>query len=431
MRPAVQPSGATMTVTDKGRDGPRDLTVVAVPFYFGTMAVEYLWLRRRAGAGATTARGYERRDTVASLTMGVGSLVAPLVLPRLLRPFTPGRGRYGTALVATALGAAVVTTAADVVVRRTDTSDGGHDEDGQAGGYRRNGAEGWSQERRRARARRIASAGGVTAVIAGGVAVTTTWASRLTPDRFWRRRVLPSSGTGPLALALAIVGWDFIYYWNHRFMHESRYMWAVHVVHHSSERYNLSTALRQPVADVLGTFLPYGALCLLGIEPDLITTARGVNLLYQFWIHTETIGRLGPTESVLNTPSHHRVHHGSNGPYIDRNHGSILIVWDRLFGTFENEDEQPVYGLTKNINTFSPRRIITHEYADMLHDVARSTTWTERLSYVLRGPGWALRHRGVLAAGPGARPSVVPMSPKQPDLGPDSQKGEDSLIPTL
>ncbi len=209
----------------------------------------------------------------------------------------------------------------------------------------------------------------------------------------WRHRILPDAGTGALTTAVAIAGWDFIYYWNHRFMHESRYMWAVHVVHHSSERYNLSTALRQPVADVLGTSVPYGLLCVAGISPELITTARGVNLLYQFWIHTEAIGRLGPPEAVLNTPSHHRVHHGSNARYIDRNHGSILIVWDRLFGTFEPEDERVVYGLTKNIRTFNAGQIVTHEYADMLRDVARSTSWAERLSYVLRGPGWATRHR--------------------------------------
>jgi sterol desaturase/sphingolipid hydroxylase (fatty acid hydroxylase superfamily) len=367
------------------RSGPRDLTVVAVPFYFASMAAEYLWLRRRATRRGPTAGNYERRDTVASLTMGVGSLVAPLVVPTLLRPFTPGRGRYGRALVTAALGAVAVTTVADMVARRTGGDDAGDDRDGEPGTARG--------------ARRVAAAAGVAAVVTGGVAVTTTWAARTSPERLWRYRFLPAAGTGPRALALAIVGWDFIYYWNHRLMHESRYMWAVHVVHHSSEHYNLSTALRQPVADALGTSVPYGALCLLGIPPDLIVAARGVNLLYQFWIHTETIGRMGPPEAVLNTPSHHRVHHGSNAKYIDRNHGSILIVWDRLFGTFEPEDERPVYGLTKNIDTFNAGRIMTHEYAEMLRDVARSTSWGERLSYVLRGPGWATRHRAEVAAG--------------------------------
>jgi sterol desaturase/sphingolipid hydroxylase (fatty acid hydroxylase superfamily) len=377
------------------RDESLDLTVVAVPLYFGSMAVEYLWLRRRAATRGRTAGDYERRDTVASLAMGVGSLVAPLVVPRLLRPFTPGRGRYGKALVTAALGAAAATTVADIVARRAD----------EPPRPDRAGSPAAGTPPVPSTARRVASITGVTAIVAGGVAVTTAWAEVTSPHRMWRHRVLRPSGNRPLGLALAIAGWDFIYYWNHRFMHESRYMWALHVVHHSSERYNLSTALRQPVADALGTTLPYGALCLFGIPPGLIETARGVNLLYQFWIHTETIGRLGSPEAVLNTPSHHRVHHGSNRRYLDRNHGSILIVWDRLFGTFEPEGETVVYGLTKNINTFNAGRIITHEYADMLRDVAGSTGWAERLSYVLRGPGWATRHRTQLASEDGRRDS--------------------------
>jgi len=165
-------------------------------------------------------------------------------------------------------------------------------------------------------------------------------------------------------------------------------------VHHSSERYNLSTALRQPVADALGTFVPYSLLALLGIQPALIESARGINLLYQYWFHTDTIRRLGPLEQVLNTPSHHRVHHGSNQRYIDRNHGSILIVWDKLFGTFEPEGEPVVYGLTKNLDTFNPARVAAHEHFEMLRDVFRSDNWRDRLSFVFRGPGWAYaRHR--------------------------------------
>ena len=388
--------------------GARDLTVVAVPFYFATMAAEYLWRRRRrrAAVGGPTAGDYERRDTLASLAMGVGSLVAPMVGQKLLRPVTPGRGRYGRGLVIGALGAVAVTTVADRVVRRL-ADDPGRDHGahptahGREATHRRVPPSAPRAARRAAAlraARSVASVGGVAAVVTGGVAVTTTWASRTTPDRLWRRRLLPDLGVGPLALAAAIAAWDFVYYWDHRFMHSSRYMWSIHVVHHSSEHYNLSTALRQPVAEAFGTFVPFGALCLFGIRPGLVETARGVNLLYQYWIHTETIGRLGPPEAILNTPSHHRVHHGSNRQYLDRNHGSILIVWDRLFGTFEPEDEPVVYGLTKNINTFNPLRIATHEYRDILRDVASSTSWGERLSYVVRGPGWATRHRAELAA---------------------------------
>ncbi len=367
------------------RTSPPDLTVVAVPAYFAAMGAEHLLQRRRLSrGGAPTAGDYERRDTVASLTMGTASLIVPLLVPPLLRPFAPGRGRLGKVLVGTALGAVAVTTVADAIARRSARRPG---EAAPLEGPEPVPA-----------ARRVASIGGVTAVVAGGVAVTTALAAHLTPDRFWRRRVLPSLGSGPVALGLAVLGWDFIYYWNHRFMHESRYMWAIHVVHHSSERYNLATALRQPVADALGTTLPYGLLCLAGISPELVSTARGVNLLYQFWIHTEAVGRIGPAEELLNTPSHHRVHHGSNRQYLDRNHGSILIVWDRLFGTFEPEGERVVYGLTKNLNSFDPVRIATHEHADILRDVARSTGWGERLSFLLRGPGWAVDHRRAAAA---------------------------------
>jgi len=378
-----------------GRDtGSVDLTVAATPVYFGTMGAEAAWLRRRAEREGPSAADYERRDTVASLAMGVGSLLAPLVIPKVLRPITPGKGKFAKTLVVTALGAVALTTIADVVARRQEAQT----EDAQAKEVRPAAATGSRAERRRSGlARRVASVAGVASVVAGGVAITTTLASRTTADRMWKRRIVRDLGTGPIALAAAVLGWDFIYYWNHRFMHTSRYMWAIHVVHHSSERYNLSTALRQPVADALGTFVPYSALALLGLHPELIASARGINLLYQYWIHTDVIRTLGPFEEVFNTPSHHRVHHGSNPQYLDRNHGSILIVWDRLFGTFEREDEPVVYGLTKNIETFDPARIATHEHADMLRDVAQSSTWRERLSCVVRGPGWAYRRHAARA----------------------------------
>jgi len=359
-----------------------DLTVVATPGYCATMGAEYRALKQRAEQHGPSPADYERRDTIASLTMGVASLVAPLVMPKLLKPITPGKGRFGKALIGAAVTAVAVTTIADVVARRAES-------DADAPPTDR------ARRRRAARiARRVARAGSVASVVAGGLTITTGLASLTAPGRLWGKRKARDLGTGPLQLLAAVFAWDFIYYWSHRLQHESRYMWAIHVVHHSSERYNLSTALRQPVADALGTFPPYGALCLVGIRPELIASARGINLLYQYWIHTDTIRRLGPFEQVFNTPSHHRVHHGSNPQYIDRNHGSILIVWDKLFGTFEPEGEPVVYGLTKNIETFDPARIATHEHTDILRDVARSTTWRERLSYVMRGPGWAYeQHR--------------------------------------
>ena len=369
-----------------------DLTLFAIPGYFAAMGAERRWLQRRASQRGPTPADYEQRDTVASLTMGVASVFAPMVLARILRPFVPGKGRFGKALVGVAAGAVVAATVADAVVRRAE---GDRTEGDRTDVDSPTGSEG-PREDPTPIARKVAQFGGVTAVVAGGLAITTTLASRTTTDRLWRRGRRRDRGGGPLALAAAVLGWDFIYYWNHRFMHTSRYMWAIHVVHHSSERYNLSTALRQPVADAFGTFVPYSLLTLLGIRPRLIETARGINLIYQFWFHTDAIRRLGPFEQVLNTPSHHRVHHGSNPQYLDRNHGSILITWDRLFGTFEPEVEPVVYGLTKNIESFSPFRIATHEHADMLRDVARSTNWHDRLSYVLRGPGWAYRKHAEL-----------------------------------
>jgi sterol desaturase/sphingolipid hydroxylase (fatty acid hydroxylase superfamily) len=387
-----------------------ELTEAAIPIYLGGMGAEYRWLRRHAAERGPTPADYERRDTITSLAMGVGSLVAPLVMPRLLRPITPGTGRYAKALIAGAVGVAALTTVADRLARldpepAAPTFDGNGDQPGPAGRAVR---------RRVSRlARRVARTGGVASVVAGGLAITSGWASRTAADRMRRHQLVGDLGTGPMAVALAVFAWDFIYYWNHRLMHESRFLWAIHVVHHSSEHYNLSTALRQPVADAFGTFLPYSVLTLAGVRPELISTARGVNLLYQYWIHTDTIRRIGPFETVLNTPSHHRVHHGSNHQYLDRNHGSILIVWDRLFGTFEPEGAPVIYGLTKNINTFNPIRVATHEHTSMLRDVADSRSWRERLSHVLRGPGWSdarqrplpPRRKPVLAATAAPAPS--------------------------
>ena len=175
-------------------------------------------------------------------------------------------------------------------------------------------------------------------------------------------------------------------------------MWAIHVVHHSSEHYNLSTALRQPVAGPFGVWMPYGLPARFGVRPSIIETSRALNLIYQYWIHTDMIRSLGPAEEVLNTPSHHRVHHGVNQQYIDRNHGGILISWDRLFGTFQREQaDDPVrYGLTRNVQSHNLFTVATHEYRDMFRDVMRSTNWRDRIGFVVRGPGWAYRRRAEL-----------------------------------
>ena len=246
----------------------------------------------------------------------------------------------------------------------------------------------------------------MAAVASTALTVATTWSAQTSGTRLF---ALTSRdlGTGLAANAVAVLGWDAIYYWNHRFNHESRWLWAMHVVHHSSERYNLSTALRQPVAEGLTMSVPYGLLALAGVRPSVIENARALNLIYQFWIHTEAVRSIGRLENVLNTPSHHRVHHGTNRQYLDRNHGSILIVWDKLFGTFEREDERVVYGLTTNIDTYNPVTIATHEWRDIGRDVAGSTTWRERWSYLLRGPGWAYDRRAEVLGAAAAKDPVA------------------------
>jgi sterol desaturase/sphingolipid hydroxylase (fatty acid hydroxylase superfamily) len=373
-----------------------DPTVLAIPFYFGSMEAERRYLRKRADASGPTAADYTPEDTKASLAMGMGSLVVPLASHLLVQHVIPGKGRYAKALLGVAAGAAVVTTVADRLAgherdEATDPRDQVVDDDDPAPGRPSPSVRRW--------ARGVRRVSGPVAVATGTLAVSSWTSHRTNPLRMWERGQRHDRGEGPWAWVAAIAGWDLIYYWNHRLMHEVRGMWAIHVVHHSSERYNLSTALRQPVADVLGVWVPYGLLARVGIRPKLISQARGINLLYQYWIHTDAIRSIGKGEEVLNTPSHHRVHHGSNPKYIDRNHGSILIIWDRLFGTFQREEEPVVYGLTKNIETYNPLRIAGHEYADIIRDIAHSTTWRDRLSFVLRSPGWAYRRHAERAAG--------------------------------
>jgi sterol desaturase/sphingolipid hydroxylase (fatty acid hydroxylase superfamily) len=136
------------------------------------------------------------------------------------------------------------------------------------------------------------------------------------------------------------------------------------------------------------TFIFWLWLPLIGFAPIMVLTMQSISLLYQFWIHTELVRRMGPLEWVLNTPSHHRVHHGSNQRYLDRNHAGVLIIWDRLFGTFEPEGEKVVYGLTKNINSYNPLRIAFHEWLDIWNDVRKADTWRLKLRYVFGRPGW-------------------------------------------
>lgn len=188
---------------------------------------------------------------------------------------------------------------------------------------------------------------------------------------------------------LAFVADDFTYYWYHRTSHTCRLFWASHVVHHSSQKYNLGTALRQTWTGGFMGFIFWAWMPLAGFSPIMVLTIQAISLLYQFWIHTELIRRMGPLEWLINTPSHHRVHHASNGRYLDRNHAGTLIIWDRVFGTFEEEIEKPVYGLTKNIHTYNPVRIAFHEWWDIVRDVRKSPDLRTAWKYVFGPPGWS------------------------------------------
>lgn len=238
----------------------------------------------------------------------------------------------------------------------------------------------------------------------GNVFINVFWKGVAFAFYLWLYELTPlRRGSGPLAWVLLFFGEDLCYYWFHRVHHESRFFWAGHVSHHSSQQYNLSTALRQPWTTPF-TGLPFWApLALLGFHPAMIVVQQSISLLYQYWIHTETIGRLGPLEWVLNTPSHHRVHHASNPQYLDKNYAGVLIIWDRLFRTFEPEVEPPVYGLTKNIQTFNPLRIAFHEFAAILRDWRRPEPLRIRLGRVFRNPAW--KPEGEQAAPPSTLPA--------------------------
>jgi sterol desaturase/sphingolipid hydroxylase (fatty acid hydroxylase superfamily) len=275
-----------------------NLLIYSIPGFLTLLLLELLWTRRhRAEAGVL---GYEKRDTWASLAMGIGNVIISAV---------------------TTLGAIAL----------------------------------WS------------------------------WG--------YEHRVL-SLGQPQLAWSwlLLFFGEDLCYYWFHRSHHEVRLLWAAHVNHHSSQYFNLSTALRQPWFTPITGPVFWLPLAFLGYSPPMILTAEAISLIYQFWIHTEVVRKLPPPlEWLFNTPSHHRVHHGKNVSYLDRNHGGVLILWDRLFGTFAPEDpREPVrYGLTHDITTFNPLRIAIHEFRDLARDVRRARSLRSALGYAFAPPGWS------------------------------------------
>ncbi len=198
---------------------------------------------------------------------------------------------------------------------------------------------------------------------------------------------------------LVLFAEDLTYYWFHRISHENRFFWASHIVHHSSQKYNLSTALRQTWTGTFTSFAFWIPLVLVGFHPVMILFQMSISLLYQYWIHTELIDKLPKWfEFIFNTPSHHRVHHATNPQYLDRNHAGIFIIWDRIFGTFEPEVEKPVYGLTTNIHTFNPIKVAFLEWFGLFKDAfSAKTSVFNKLKYFLKPPGWKHDGTGILA----------------------------------
>jgi sterol desaturase/sphingolipid hydroxylase (fatty acid hydroxylase superfamily) len=282
------------------------LLYYAIPAFMVTLALEALWARHAVRTGRLTSdgkafRGYETRDTFASLAMGVGNV------------FVSGGAKLGIIVLWTVL---------------------------------------------------------------------------------YEHRIFDLPTNAWWVWVLLLVSEDFVYYWFHRVHHIVRLFWASHVQHHSSQHHNLSTALRQSWTSPLTGLVFWLPLPLLGFHPAMILVQQAISLIYQYWIHLEWVGNMGPFEWLFNSPSHHRVHHGLDGKYLDRNFGGILIVWDRLFGTFEPERETPTYGLIKPLESFNPLWIAFHEWVAIARDVARASSLRDALGYAFAPPGWRPDGRG-------------------------------------
>jgi sterol desaturase/sphingolipid hydroxylase (fatty acid hydroxylase superfamily) len=189
--------------------------------------------------------------------------------------------------------------------------------------------------------------------------------------------------------SVLVLAEDFMFYWMHRVDHYCRFFWAVHVTHHSSEEFNLTVGFRSSVFQPLYRFVWFIPIALVGFDPLDIMFMYAATQIYGILIHTKTVGKLGPLEWVLSTPSHHRVHHASNIKYLDKNMGMILIIWDRVFGTFAKEEEEVVYGLTTDIKTYNPITMVFHEWKAIYEDLNKQTSFKNKIMYVFGPPGWS------------------------------------------
>lgn len=230
----------------------------------------------------------------------------------------------------------------------------------------------------------------------------------------WQFRLFDLGVSIPIVIIAFIIG-DFKYYWSHRLAHRVRWWWMAHVVHHSSEHYNLTTALRQPWTNhISGAIIISVPMVLLGFHPLLIAFVGALNLLYQFWIHTEVIDKMPRwVEAVFNTPSHHRVHHGRNPEYLDTNYAGTLIIWDKMFGTYVSEAQTPDYGVVKSIKTYNPITIAFGELIQIFKDAfAPNLTLSQRLKYIFAPPGYS--HDGSRQTSAQIKAQALPDSPLSP-----------------
>jgi sterol desaturase/sphingolipid hydroxylase (fatty acid hydroxylase superfamily) len=194
--------------------------------------------------------------------------------------------------------------------------------------------------------------------------------------------------TNWITFLILFVLYDLCFYWSHRMAHTISLFWGGHVVHHQSEDFNLTVALRQSSTAFIWSFPFYLPLAFLGFDPLQFVTVGAFNLLYQFWIHTEHVGKIGWLEYIINTPSHHRVHHGRDPKYIDKNYAGVFIIWDRMFGTFQEEEERPTYGITKSLNSWNPVYANFAHYIDLYQYVKQSKSWSDTKNMLFQHPGW-------------------------------------------
>jgi sterol desaturase/sphingolipid hydroxylase (fatty acid hydroxylase superfamily) len=242
----------------------------------------------------------------------------------------------------------------------------------------------------------------INSLSAGTLDVTTGYFTKLLPGVIWAYVLqnfalievdlawFDMSPRGLALWAMALLGFDFCYYWAHRMGHEISVLWAAHAVHHQSEDYNLSTALRQSSTGFIFGWIFYLPLFLLGMPFEVFVTVNALDLIYQFWVHTQLVDRLGWMDRVFVTPSNHRVHHAQNPVYIDKNYGGILILWDRIFGTYQEElhEEPVVFGVRKPLANWNPFWANLQVYNYLWFDAVRTRRWRDKLGLWFRRTGW-------------------------------------------